>query len=278
MPIDRDYVADRAWADDYLPAAKGIAGHLASEVACERRDRQQATDLIVLRGDEKTLAFRVRRSEPWRRSHPFDITIRAHRPGSATEAIKIFVEGWARYFIYGFGEPNLLIERWIVCDLDVIRQHRVFGPRFAELAKKDQLNPSRASGLHPNDDGTWLRAIDVRTLPRAAFPATSDCYWDDGKQRTFSTNDMVQKVLVLRETWREHARVREALPEHFRGPEDPITRELAEKWIRCMARGTASDDDVRRVMTLVESAWDVHYPDCTCAACFERRLARAEGR
>jgi hypothetical protein len=39
--------------------------------------------------------------------------------------------------------------------------------------------------------------------------------------------------------------------------DETTTRELMEKWIRCMARGTATDDDVAAVIAAVERASEV---------------------
>ncbi len=52
--------------------------------------------------------------------------------------------------------------------------------------------------------------------------------------------DMVQKLLRLCEDGRD-------------GWGRPITLETMEKWIRCMARGAATDDDVRVVVELAST-------------------------
>ncbi len=285
MPIDPEYKRDRSFSDRCIPAATAIAARIAElvgrrgiHIACEQRDRCEATDLVVLRADEMAIAFRVRRRTVYETLRPYDITIRAHRPGSRTEAYKIFVEGWAQYFIYGFGEDDGSMPRWIVVDLEAVRLHASFGRRYADAAESAETDPKRVSALAWNKDGTALLPIDTRNLPRTFFPLSSPGYWGCDSQSMSEDRraDLVQKVLRLRDNARGYFDGTDVVLD-VNGKIVP-PRELMARWIQCMARGTATDDDVTSIIRYVDSASSIHYPDCTCTICFERRLARAEGR
>ena len=76
------YSDDRNWSDRYIPAIGQIVGpHLVVPAPLEI-DPRQATDLIVLKARDMTIAARVRRAE-YATCFPYDFTVRCRRDSGA---------------------------------------------------------------------------------------------------------------------------------------------------------------------------------------------------
>lgn len=165
------YRDDRAWSDRFLPIMRLLIGpHLLIPSSLEV-DTQQASDLVVLRGRDMTIACRVRR-HGYADRFPWDITIRAKRDTGARTELEKIVEGWADWMFYGHAsEDHGAIDRWYLVDLSVWRREFIReGVRSAlgrDLHRKRQLRPQS------NGDGTHFVAFDVRQFPADLVIASS---------------------------------------------------------------------------------------------------------
>lgn len=138
---------DKVISDKFLPEIKRILGeHLIGEPPVEE-DAERNTDLIVLGLEAVRIACRVR-SHQYLLSFPFDFTIRTSRPkGTKTELTKI-VEGWGRYFFYGFSDPvGDKLAKWFIGDLNVfrlwfLRQLCISNGKMPGLLRKNNDNSS----------------------------------------------------------------------------------------------------------------------------------------
>lgn len=105
-------------------------------------------------------------------------------------------------------------------------------------------------------DGAGFVNIDYESLDRlASIEDITRFYPTLGTERTaFSRDDMAKKIARLL------------------GVEDDDER--AEKWVHCMARGAASEEDARAVLAIARQISGIHGPRCVCATCFDAKLAR----
>ncbi|KVS50670.1 hypothetical protein WK39_27805 [Burkholderia cepacia] len=160
------YRDDRTWSDAYLPAIRMIVGpHLLVPAPLEL-DQTQATDLIVLKAQNITVAARVRRPE-YASRFPFDFTIRCRRDSGAETELSKILHGWADWMFYGFANPTDAgtIAHWHLIDLDAFR---------FELARLGYQHGWRvACEEHDNHDGTHFMAFDVRRFSNCVI-ASSD--------------------------------------------------------------------------------------------------------
>ena len=153
------YQTDRQWSDQFLPAICRLVGpHLLVPATLEL-DTKQATDLMVLRARDMTIAARVRR-HGYADRYPYQFTIRAHRDsGAKTELAKI-VEGWGDWMFYGHqaAPGSTEIYPWWLVDLSAWR---------AGMIRKawNPNGPNVETGVIPNGDGTYFRYFDLRTFP-----------------------------------------------------------------------------------------------------------------
>ena len=91
------YQSDRSWSDQFLPQVRAIVGpHLLVPAPFEL-DAKEATDLMVLRARDMTIAVRLRRPG-YADKYRYQFTIRSKRDsGSKTEMAKL-LEGWGDMF------------------------------------------------------------------------------------------------------------------------------------------------------------------------------------
>lgn len=165
------YAVDRTWSDQYLPTMRRLIGpHLLVPAPLEV-DTRQASDLVVLRGRDMTIACRVRR-HGYAERFPFDITIRSKRDnGSKTELMKLR-EGWGDWMFYGHAslDPGA-VDRWYLLDLHVWRGEFIKDGFAVALG----MQPKYRGALRrqSNGDGTHFVAFDVRRFPSEMVIAAS---------------------------------------------------------------------------------------------------------
>lgn len=145
---------DFAWGESFLPDIRRHLAELLFAKASLEVDRNEATDLMVLEvvGGQR-IACRMRRSQYLQR-FPHDVAIRLSRPsGARTEFAKIFEDGWADWYFYGFAHPSReLVGAYRIVDLHA----------FRAAWSTQQLQYSDI----PSPDGTGsFRAFDTRELP-----------------------------------------------------------------------------------------------------------------
>jgi hypothetical protein len=161
------YAENREWSDQYLPSVRGLVGPLLLVPAPVERDVNEATDLIVLRARDMTIAVRLRRPG-YAGRYPGQFTIRAKLPsGAKTELAKI-VEGWGDWLFYGHADGHIGISEWVLIDLHYLRAAFIRKP--ALLHSPD----GTASGKQRNDDGTSFMWFDANLLPPAVVVASSN--------------------------------------------------------------------------------------------------------
>lgn len=115
------YQQDKRWSDRFLPEIKSILGQHLIGAASLEEDRKRNTDLIVLKMEAVRIACRVRKYEYYVR-YPDEFTIRASRPSKQKTELTKIVEGWGRFFFYGFAdEHEQRLYAWSLCDLNVFR-------------------------------------------------------------------------------------------------------------------------------------------------------------
>jgi hypothetical protein len=160
------WASDKLWSDAYMPAVCNIVGPMLLEPAPLIRDQTEATDLIVLRARDMTIAVRIRR-EGYAGRYPGQFTVRSKRDsGAETELAKI-IKGWGDWFFYGHASGQCGISEWIVIDLHGLRQSFQLVPSI--LHNPDNL----VSGLKANHDGTHFRWFQADRLPDYVTKARS---------------------------------------------------------------------------------------------------------
>jgi hypothetical protein len=152
------YATDREWSDRYLPRVRASVGPLLLVPAPLERDREEATDLIVLRARDMTIAVRLRRPG-FAGQYPGQFTIRSHRvSGARTELAKI-IKGWGDWMFYGHTDGSSDIPEWTLIDLHKLRAAFIVNPSILHA-------PDRSiSGVRHNQDGTsfhWFHAPSIR--------------------------------------------------------------------------------------------------------------------
>lgn len=154
-----DYRTDRDWSDLHLEMVKlAIAPYLIVKAPLVR-DNTEATDLIVLRARDMTIAVRLRRRMlRYYERFPDQFTIRCQRDnGAKTELTKI-VEGWGDWFFYGHAGPGVLAP-WVLVNLHGLRQ--AFQRNNNLLYHPD----GKVSGKQNNWDGTHFAWFNHLLLP-----------------------------------------------------------------------------------------------------------------
>lgn len=116
-----DWQSDKEWSDRFIPAIKKIVGPLILTEATIQEDREQNTDLIVLRADSIRIACRVRKPGYFEK-YGNDITIRSSRKsGTETELQKI-IKGWGHMFFYAHSNKKQTdFSSWVLIDLSEFR-------------------------------------------------------------------------------------------------------------------------------------------------------------
>jgi len=165
------YADDRAWSDRYLPVMRQLIGpHLLVPSPLEV-DTKQASDLIILRGRDMTIACRVRRYG-YAERYPWDVTIRSKRDSGARTELEKIVEGWADWMFYGHAseDPGALL-RWLLLDLHVWRREFVREGLRSALGKARRM--AQVIKRQSNGDGTHFLAFDVRRFTPDMIIASS---------------------------------------------------------------------------------------------------------
>jgi len=161
------YAENREWSDQYLPSVRGLVGPLLLVPAPVERDVSEATDLIVLRARDMTIAVRLRRPG-YAGRYPGQFTIRAKLPsGTKTELAKI-VEGWGDWLFYGHADGHIGISEWVLIDLHHLRAAWIRKPSL--LHTPDDA----ASGKRSNADGTVFMWFNANLLPANVVVASSN--------------------------------------------------------------------------------------------------------
>lgn len=159
------YADNRAWSDQFIPEIARIVGpHLLVPAPFEM-DAKQATDLIVLKARDMTIAARVRRRGYLER-YPYEFTIRSRLDsGTKTELSKI-VDGWADWMFYAHaGEQHGKLAAWFLIDLSAFRA--------ALIRDGVRRNPKITWEEKPNGDGTHFVAFDLRIFEPSILVASS---------------------------------------------------------------------------------------------------------
>lgn len=161
------YADDREWSDGYMPAVRQLVGPLLLVPAPLERDVKEATDLIVMRARDMTIAVRLRRPG-YSNKYPGQFTIRSDRAsGVKTELAKI-VEGWGDWLFYGHTDGHIGIPEWTVVDLHQLRAS------FIRLPNLLHAPDGKASGKRSNGDGTSFFWFDANRLPPEVVVAASN--------------------------------------------------------------------------------------------------------
>jgi hypothetical protein len=162
------YREDREWADQHLPMVKALIGPLLLIDAPYERDVAEATDMIILRARDMTIAVRLRRrSRGYGITHRHQFTLRCKRDnGTRTELSKI-IGGWADWMFYGHADEGI-IDPWMLLNLHGLREAFMRAPDL--LRKPDGVSSGKVS----NGDGTHFAYFDRSRLPAYVTVATSD--------------------------------------------------------------------------------------------------------
>lgn len=160
-----DYGSNRAWSDKYIPAIARIVGpHLIAPAPFER-DVKEATDLIVLKARDMTIAARVRRPG-YVDKYPHQFTIRSRTKSGAKTEISKVIDGWADWMFYGHAAPvGDDIACWYLIDLSAFRA--------ALIRDAMRVNKKIPLAEVPNGDGTSFVPFDLRTFTPSILVATS---------------------------------------------------------------------------------------------------------
>jgi hypothetical protein len=158
------YNKDREWSDTYIPHIAAIVGPRLLVPAPFEVDAKQATDLIVLRARDMTIAARVRRAG-YADRYPYEFTMRSRRDnGVKTELAKI-VDGWADWMFYAHAANERGFARWFLIDLHAFR---------AALIRDVMKQTSEIVWAEKsNGDGTHFCAFDVRSFVPSILVASS---------------------------------------------------------------------------------------------------------
>lgn len=106
----------------YIPAMQRILGEVFFEIAPPSMDQRENTDLVVFaaRGGI-TVAARVR-DWSYVERYAHDVTFRSSRPSGAKTELDKVIDGWGDYMLYGFGRDDGDVPRWVLIDLERLRQ------------------------------------------------------------------------------------------------------------------------------------------------------------
>jgi hypothetical protein len=153
------YETDRKWSDGFTPAIKKIVGAYLLEESSYEVDTQQAADLVVLNGRDKTIACRVRRCG-YADKFGNDFTIRLKRDSGAKTEMEKIVDGFGDWLFYGHADTDgMNISRWMLINLPALR---------AAIIRKKIKYLKKSNG-----DGTHFLAFDIRDLPASCLIAAS---------------------------------------------------------------------------------------------------------
>ena len=158
------YGDNRNWSDQFIPSICDIVGPRLLIPAPFEIDTQQATDLIVLRVRDLSIAARVRDAAGgYYKRYPKQFTIRSQvHSGVPTELTKI-INGWAGWMFYGFGRVSpVRFVAWRIIDLNVFRATLI---RDASTCKHPDVSLADRSHQVSNGDGTHFMPFDISDFP-----------------------------------------------------------------------------------------------------------------
>lgn len=150
-----------------MPEIKQILGLYLIGEPPQEEDRLRNTDLIVLHMEAVRIAVRVRKHS-FLKTHPNEFTVRLGRPNGHKPELTKILEGWGRYFFYGFSDADeFKLAQWTLADLNAFRVG------FQRLLIKDA---GRIPGeLRSNRDGSGdfraFRWLDFPDIIVASFDA-----------------------------------------------------------------------------------------------------------
>lgn len=152
------YREQRRWSDKYMPAVKAIVGPRLMTESSEFRDKNEATDLIVITARSLDIACRVRQRK-YLDDYRFEFTIRQN-----TEMNKI-IAGFGHWMFYGFvaddNEPDLGFCGWHIIDLDKLRASMIY---FSKWRADKSMPKPYISTARSNGDNTSFRAFQIPTF------------------------------------------------------------------------------------------------------------------
>jgi hypothetical protein len=151
------YRDDRAWSDRYLPELRRLIGPFLLVPSELKEDREQATDLVTLRGRDLTIACRVRRPG-FSASFPDQFTVRVARTNGAKTEYEKFIEGWGDWMFYGHatGRGTEVCPWWLI-DLAAWRYHLIVNASRRQILWGDRSN---------SDGQTAFRWFRISSFPR----------------------------------------------------------------------------------------------------------------
>lgn len=147
------YAVNRAWSDRFIPAIKRIVGFYLLVPAPLDVDRQEATDLVVMRGRSMMIAARVRRPG-YVDKYPNDFTIRSEIDNGAKTELSKMTDGFGDWMFYGHAakDGGEGIDRWMIVDLRAWRAQLIRNRGGIRMSKMS------------NGDGTHFVAFDVTSF------------------------------------------------------------------------------------------------------------------
>lgn len=152
QPNRKPWEVSKTRADIFLPEVRtALAKHLIL-IGSVNEDREQGTDLVVLRSERQSVGVRIRDVAKYFDQYRYEVTIRSKRPSGAKTELAKLEEGWIDMIFYGFGDyaaSRLMAYR--ILDCRALRAQMIRGPA---LRFKDRENA----------DGVGFRAYDARSL------------------------------------------------------------------------------------------------------------------
>lgn len=123
-------------------------------VSSIEQDQQEATDLIVLKGINITIAARMRRPG-YAKDYPNQFTIRSQRDSGATTELRKIINGFGDWMFYGHAADSCTdtIALWYLIDLSAFRAHLI--------SSRQKL----VWGKQPNLDGTHFVWFNINSFP-----------------------------------------------------------------------------------------------------------------
>ena len=150
------YENNRLFSDQYINQLKEICGRIFFKIAPLEIDMKQATDLVVLNSkDDLTIGCRVRRNCYYKK-YPNQFTIRCSVPSDVKTEWHKILEGWCKYFLYGFtDQEEIKIQSWMIGAMDIFRKQISQWLDYGEEPWEFQKNK----------DGTKFNCFDYRKFP-----------------------------------------------------------------------------------------------------------------
>ena len=164
VTMPKDVAADYKFGMRFFDHARHIIGPHLLDTTPMLLDVTEASDLLVIGGRDKRIAYRVRRDSGRCTQWANEFTVRSGRlaaDGSGravkTELEKI-ISGSADWMLYGWGdEETERLTTWHLIDLDVFRNLYALHSYTQATAKSHIKNP---------DGRTTFVAFDLRQMPR----------------------------------------------------------------------------------------------------------------